>query len=145
MPFIHSYRSDMAGVVRMSVVRGGKSFLISRGSNGVSVANCYLLATYREVWYISTLTNLIIFIAIQLLPPSTRRSNKRGAKGRKSFGLLQPSSQTTLMTAAVTLESTSSFMSRSFIFGQAGRNVSGYTSASRYRATMVFFCIVGLE
>ena len=38
-PLIHSYSSDMAGVVRIKVVKGGKSFLISRGSKGVKVAN----------------------------------------------------------------------------------------------------------
>ena len=87
----------------------------------------------------------MILIAIQLLPPSTKRSNRRGASGKKSFGRLQPSSHTTLITAAVTLESSSSFMRRSLIFGHAGRSVSGYTNASLYRATTVFLRITGLE
>lgn len=47
--------------------------------------------------------------------------------------------------AAVTLESSLSSMRRSFIFGHAGLKVSGYTSASRYTVTIVFFLIMGLE
>src|SRR5579862_8933702 len=39
IPFMHSYRRDMAGVVRMIVINGGSSFLTNRGSNGVNVAN----------------------------------------------------------------------------------------------------------
>lgn len=39
MPLIHSYNSDMADVSRMILVNGGRSFLISRGSRGVRVAN----------------------------------------------------------------------------------------------------------
>lgn len=79
-----------------------------RGSRGVKVAN-----------------SLIILIAIQLFPPWTRRSNSLGARGKKSWGLLQPSSQTTLTMAAVTLGSSSSSNSRSLIRGHAGRKVSG--------------------
>ena len=90
-------------------------------------------------------TSLIILMAIQLLPPSTSKSKSLGAKARKSFGLLQPNSHTTLTTAAVTLESSSSSMSISFIFGQADRNVPGYTNASLYRAATVFFRMFGLE
>jgi len=70
-------------------------------------------------------TSLINFIAIQLLPPSTRSSNNRGAKGRKSFGLRHPSSQTTLTIAAVTLGSSLLSIRRSLILGQAARSVSG--------------------
>lgn len=39
MPFMHSYSSDIAGVVRMIDVSGGKSFLTNLGSRGVKVAN----------------------------------------------------------------------------------------------------------
>lgn len=39
MPLMHSYNKDMADVSRMIFVRGGSSFLISRGSRGVNVAN----------------------------------------------------------------------------------------------------------
>ena len=90
-------------------------------------------------------TSLIILIAIQLLPPSTSNSKSLGAKSRKSLGLLQPSSQTTLTTAAVTLDSSSSSIRRSFIFGQADRKESGYTNASLYRAATVFFRTFGFE
>ena len=90
-------------------------------------------------------TSLIILMAIQLLPPSTSKSKSLGAKTRKSLGLLQPNSQTTLTTAAVTLESSSSSMSRSLIFGQADRKVSGCTNASLYRAATVFFRMFGFE
>ena len=108
IPFMHSYNSDMAGVVFMIVVSGARSFFTRRGSSGVSVAN-----------------NLMILMAIQLLLPSTSRSNRRGANGRKSCGLRQPSSHTTLTTAAVTLGSSDSSCKRSLIFGHAGLNVSG--------------------
>lgn len=37
--WIHSYKSDMAGVVWIKVVMGGSSFLVRRGSNGVRAAN----------------------------------------------------------------------------------------------------------
>lgn len=87
----------------------------------------------------------MILIAIQLLPPSTKRVNSRGAKGRKSRGLRQPSSHTTLMTAAVTLGSSSVSISMSLIFGHAGRSVSGYASARRYSVTIVFFRTLGFE
>ena len=90
-------------------------------------------------------TSFIIFIAIQLLPPFTSRSNNRGTRGRKSFGRRQPSSHTTLIAAAVTLESSSSFIRTSLIFGQVGRRVSGYTSAKRYKVTNVFLRMLGLE
>jgi hypothetical protein len=39
MPFIHSYKRDIAGVVRMMDVSGGNSFRTRRGSSGVKVAN----------------------------------------------------------------------------------------------------------
>jgi hypothetical protein len=39
IPLMHSYKRDMAGVVLIIDVKGGKSFLIRRGSKGVSVAN----------------------------------------------------------------------------------------------------------
>ena len=39
MPLMHSYRSDIAPVVRIIEVSGGSSFLTSRGSRGVNVAN----------------------------------------------------------------------------------------------------------
>jgi hypothetical protein len=39
MPLMHSYRSDIAPVVWMIEVRGGKSFFTRRGSRGVKVAN----------------------------------------------------------------------------------------------------------
>lgn len=84
-------------------------------------------------------------MAIQLFPESTSNSNSRGARGKKSCGRRHPSSQTTFTIAAVTLESSFSSMRRSFIFGHAGLKVSGYTRASRYTVTMVFFRIIGLE
>ena len=90
-------------------------------------------------------TSLMILMAIQLLPPSTSNSKSLGAKARKSLGLLQPNSQTTFTTAAVTLESSSSSMRRPFIFGQADRKVSGCTKASLYRAATVFFRMFGFE
>lgn len=90
-------------------------------------------------------TSLIILIAIQLLPPFTSKSKSLGAKARKSFGLLQTNSQTTLTTAAVTLGSSTSSIRISFIFGQADRRVSGYTNASLYRAATVFFRMFGFE
>lgn len=37
--WMHSYRSDIAGVVWIKVVMGGRSFLVRRGSNGVRAAN----------------------------------------------------------------------------------------------------------
>lgn len=43
IPLMHSYSKDMAGVVCMILVRGGRSFLTRRGSRGVRVAN------YRHV------------------------------------------------------------------------------------------------
>ena len=88
-------------------------------------------------------TSLMILMAIQLLPPLTSKSKSLGAKARKSFGLLQTNSQTTLTTAAVTLGSSSSSIRISFILGQADRRVSGYTNASLYRAATVFFRIFG--
>jgi len=39
IPFMHSYSSDIARVVRISDVRGGSSLRTSRGSKGVRVAN----------------------------------------------------------------------------------------------------------
>lgn len=90
-------------------------------------------------------TSFIILMAIQLLPPSTNKSKSLGAKAKKSRGFLQPSSHTTLTIAAVTLESCSSSMRRSLIFGHADRNVSGYTKAKRYRVAIVFFLMLGLE
>lgn len=39
MPLMHSYRSDMAGVVLMMSVKGGRSLRMSLGSSGVRVAN----------------------------------------------------------------------------------------------------------
>lgn len=89
------------------------------------------------------LTSLINFIAIQLLPPSTRSSKSLGARGKKSWGRLQPSSQTTLTMAAVTLGSSSCAIRRSLIFGHAALKVSGYTSASLYKVTIVFFRMEG--
>lgn len=96
----------------------------------------------REVW---GQTNLIILIAIQLLPLSTSSSKSRGAKGRKSCGRRQPSSQTTLMAAVVTLISSWSSIRWSLIFGHDSLSASGYTNASRYRHTMVFLRTTGLE
>lgn len=40
IPLMHSYKSDMAGVVLMMEVSGGSNFLTKRGSRGVNVANC---------------------------------------------------------------------------------------------------------
>lgn len=84
-------------------------------------------------------------IAIQLLLLSVNRTNSRGAKGRKSWGLLQPSSHITLTIADVTLGSSLSSFNLSVILGQAGRRVSGYTSASLYKVTTVFFLIADWE
>lgn len=83
-------------------------------------------------------------MAIQLLPPSTRSSKSLGARGRKSLGRLHPSSQTTLTIAAVTLGSSSGDIRRSLILGHAALRVSGYTSASLYSVTIVFFRMDGL-
>lgn len=83
IPLIHSYSKDMADVSRMILVSGGSNFLINRGSRGVNVANCAgqeqpnLVVSPKH-------TSLISLIAIQLFPPSTKRSNKRGARGKKS-------------------------------------------------------------
>lgn len=145
MPLMHSYSSDIAGVVLMISVSGGRSLRTSRGSKGVKVANLGMVNGCLRLPQSNTHTSLINFIAIQLFPPSTRSSNNRGASGRKSLGLLQPSSQTTLMMAAVTLGSSSRSMRRSLIFGHAARSVSGYTSARRYSVTIVFFRIAGFE
>lgn len=93
----------------------------------------------------SRLTSLMSLIAIQLFPPSTRRSNNLGASGRKSWGLLHPSSQTTFTIAAVTLASSLSSSKRSLILGHAGRSVSGYTRASRYSVTTVFLRTIACE
>jgi hypothetical protein len=53
MPLMHSYSSDMADVSRMIFVSGGSSFLISRGSSGVKVANYFCeqssLASYQHI------------------------------------------------------------------------------------------------
>ena len=49
------------------------------------------------------------------------------------------------MTAAVTLESSVSSISLSLIFGQDGRKVSGWESASRYSVTIVFLRTLALE
>jgi len=86
----------------------------------------------------AVLTSLISLIAIQLFPLSTRSSNSRGARGKKSCGLRQPNSHTTLTIAAVTLGS-------SFILGHAGLRVSGYTNANRYKVTIVFLRTPGWE
>ncbi len=87
----------------------------------------------------------MILMAIQLFPPSTSRLNNRGASGRKSCGLLHPSSHTTLTVAAVTLASSCSSIKRSLILGHAVRSVSGYTKAKRYSVTIVFFRIAAWE
>ncbi len=52
MPLIHSYNRDIAGVVRMMVVSGGKSLRTSRGSKGANVANCELVSSFHRgrVW-----------------------------------------------------------------------------------------------
>ena len=114
MPLMHSYSNDIAGVVLIMLVRGGKSFLTSLGSRGVRVEK-----------------SLMILMAIQLLPPAVKSSKSRGARGRKSCGRRQPNSQTTFTIALVTDASSDSSSKRSLIFGQAGRSVSGYTSARR--------------
>ena len=93
----------------------------------------------------AVLTSLISLIAIQLFPLSTRSSNSRGARGKKSCGLRQPNSHTTLTIAAVTLGSSPSSISRSFILGHAGLRVSGYTNANRYKVTIVFLRTPGWE
>jgi len=87
----------------------------------------------------------MILIATQLLPPLTSNSNNLGAKGRKSCGRRHDSSQITFTMADVTLGSSFSSSKRSFIFGQAGLNVSGYTKANLYKVTIVFFRMAGLE
>ena len=87
----------------------------------------------------------MILMAIQLFPPSTNKVNSLGARGKKSRGRRQPSSQTTLITAAVTLESSSVSINMSLIFGHAGLSVSGCTKARRYSATVVFLRMLGLE
>jgi hypothetical protein len=144
IPLIHSYSNDMAGVVRIRSVRGGSNFRTRRGSSGVKVANYGIISQMNRScpgsW---VLTSLINFIAIQLLPPSTRSSKSLGARGKKSCGLLQPSSQTTLTMAAVTLGSSSCAIRRSLILGHAALRVSGYTRASLYKVTIVFFRIEG--
>jgi hypothetical protein len=38
-PLMHSYKSDIAGVVRMRSINGGRSLRVRRGSSGVRVAN----------------------------------------------------------------------------------------------------------
>jgi hypothetical protein len=124
MPFIHSYKRDIAGVVRMIEVSGGRSFLTRRGSRGVKIANYIMLARARN-GKSSVLTSLMSLIAIQLFPLSTRSSNSLGARGKKSWGLRQPNSQTTFTIAAVTLGCSFSSINRSFIFGHAGFRVSG--------------------
>lgn len=53
IPLMHSYRSDIAGVVRIRVVRGGRSFLVRRGSKGVSVANYSCQLSSKTVDHIS--------------------------------------------------------------------------------------------
>lgn len=145
MPLMHSYRRLIAGVVLIKVVSGGRSFLIKRGSKGVNTANYYTVSIVSGTARSSQHTSLMILMAIQLFEPCTNKSKSRGARGRKSCGLRHPSSQTTLMIAAVTLESSSSSSNRSLIFGQAGRSVSGYTKAKRYKVTMVFFRMAGEE
>lgn len=94
--------------------------------------------------FLGTPTSLINLMAIQLLPPSTNSSNRRGASGRKSLGRLHPSSHTTLTMAAVTLGSSSGAIRRSLICGHAALSVSGYTKANLYNVTIVFFRIEGL-
>jgi len=54
MPFIHSYKSDIAGVVRIIEVSGGRSFRTSRGSRGVKVANYKILAHSYKTSHICT-------------------------------------------------------------------------------------------
>jgi hypothetical protein len=48
MPLIHSYSSDIADVSLMIFVSGGSSFLISRGSSGVNVANYEMSVMYKN-------------------------------------------------------------------------------------------------
>ncbi len=43
IPLMHSYNNDMAGVVLMRLVRGGKSLRTNRGSKGVKVANYMII------------------------------------------------------------------------------------------------------
>ena len=117
--------------------------MMSLGSSGVKVANCLSQRCHATQTY--SHTSLISLIAIQLLLPSTNRSNSLGASGRKSWGLLHPSSQTTLTMAAVTVGSSLSSCSLSLILGQAGRKLSGYTNASLYSVTTVFFLMAGCE
>lgn len=95
--------------------------------------------------YVQVLTSFINLIAIQLFPLSTKSSNNRGARGRKSCGRRHPNSQTTLTMAAVTLGSSPSSINLSLILGHAGLRVSGYTKASLYKVTIVFFRTVGFE
>lgn len=87
-------------------------------------------------------TSFMSLMAIQLLPPSTSRSNNRGARGRKSCGRRHPNSHTTFTIAAVTLGSSLGSIRRSLIFGHAALRASGYTSAKRYRVTNVFFLML---
>ena len=101
--------------------------------------------SYSMAYSLMVLTSLINLIAIQLSPLSTRSSNNLGAKLRKSCGLLQPNSHTTLTIAAVTLGFSRSSINRSLILGYATLRVSGYTKASLYKVTIVFLRTAGLE
>lgn len=46
---MHSYSKDIAGVVRMRSVSGGSNLRTSRGSRGVSVANCSWVSDERDL------------------------------------------------------------------------------------------------
>ena len=96
---MHSYSSDIAGVVVIRDVRGGSSLRTRRGSTGVNNAN-----------------SLISFIKVQLFVLYVRRSKHSGAKRRKgtrssSFLHARAISSMTLTVAPTTDGSSSSSFS----------------------------------
>lgn len=119
------------------LVAAPTELMLQTGKNSGSVFLCGCRKTKR--------TSLIILMAIQLLPLSTRSSKNLGDRGRKSCGRRHPSSQMTLMAAVVTLLSSWSSMRRSLILGHPTLSASGYTKASRYRHTTVFLRTTALE
>ena len=84
----HSYSKEMAGVVEIKFVIGGRSLRTRRGSTGVKVANCGIGAMSLIFSFVSKrrLTSFTILISIQLLLLVVSNSNSCGASGKKFLG-----------------------------------------------------------
>ena len=78
----HSYNKEMAEVDDIRDVIGGSSFLTSRGSSGVRIANYMALSAHLKMLRSRKLTNLMTLMSIQLLLLPVKIPKSSGARGR---------------------------------------------------------------